>query len=83
MGDLKLISEYSDSAMLWSPEEALKDVLEEIKEDPSAIDGILVIKLRRKSGSFEVCRAVSKMRSSEIIAACEIVKQRSIDALSE
>jgi hypothetical protein len=67
----------SESALSWTPKDALKSALEEIKDENSIFstaNKIIIIALDDNNGIYNTRYIQAGMKSSECLALCEITK---------
>jgi len=70
------LAETTENALLWTPEDALKDVLQRLGPDGDLkdVNKIFIIRLSERNGGYDVGFTQAGMRMSECLALCEIVK---------
>lgn len=75
-GKIIKISDKTNSALMWSPEDALKDALKELEKDGS-IEGckqILILALDEDTGLDDITYIQAGMQYSECMTLCEVSK---------
>ena len=79
------LKDASDSAMTWTPADALADCLEEAKEEGSFLNGcnkMLVIGLNDKGRGYRFSMRNSRLNNAEVVALIETVKSLCVSELN-
>jgi hypothetical protein len=73
---IQLALEKKDATM-WSPKDALENALEQYENGD--YNKVIIIRVNDKDGAYDVGFTQAAMKCSEMISACEIIKQKAIE----